>query len=47
MDPIMQLAEEKGIYVIEDCAQAHGAYKGNPQVQLGILAHGHFAKTRS
>jgi dTDP-4-amino-4,6-dideoxygalactose transaminase len=26
MDPIMQLAEEKGIWVIEDCAQAHGAF---------------------
>ena len=29
MDPIMDLAQEKGLYVIEDCAQAHGAmYKG-------------------
>ena len=26
MDPIMQLAEENGIWVIEDCAQAHGAF---------------------
>ena len=25
MDPIMQLAEEKNLLVIEDCAQAHGA----------------------
>ncbi len=37
MDPIMQLAEEKGIFVIEDCAQAHGAmYKGK---SAGSIAH--------
>ncbi|EGP05712.1 hypothetical protein GEW_06312, partial [Pasteurella multocida subsp. gallicida str. Anand1_poultry] len=24
MDPIMALAQERGLYVIEDCAQAHG-----------------------
>ena len=29
MDPIMEIAEEKGIPVMEDCAEAHGAeYKG-------------------
>ena len=29
MDPIMRLAKQYGLYVIEDCAQAHGArYKG-------------------
>ena len=29
MDPIMALAQKHGLYVIEDCAQAHGAtYKG-------------------
>ncbi|MBF4217860.1 DegT/DnrJ/EryC1/StrS family aminotransferase, partial [Vibrio anguillarum] len=29
MDVIMALAAERGFYVIEDCAQAHGAkYKG-------------------
>ena len=29
MDPVMDIAREKGIPVIEDCAQAHGAkYKG-------------------
>lgn len=37
MDPIMQLAEARGIKVIEDCAQAHGAlYKGR---QVGGLGH--------
>lgn len=29
MDPIMAIAEKHGLYVLEDCAQAHGAtYKG-------------------
>ena len=29
MDPIMDIAKKHGLYVIEDCAQAHGAtYKG-------------------
>jgi dTDP-4-amino-4,6-dideoxygalactose transaminase len=37
MDDIMALAHEKGLYVIEDCAQAHGAqYKGRP---VGSIAH--------
>jgi dTDP-4-amino-4,6-dideoxygalactose transaminase len=31
MDPILELAREHGLRVIEDCAQAHGAkYKGRP-----------------
>ncbi|MBM9520881.1 DegT/DnrJ/EryC1/StrS aminotransferase family protein [Desulforhopalus vacuolatus] len=39
MDSIMELAREKGIYVIEDCAQAHGArYKGKPVGSFGDLA---------
>jgi dTDP-4-amino-4,6-dideoxygalactose transaminase len=37
MDPIMALAEEKGLFVIEDCAQAHGAcYKGR---SVGSIGH--------
>lgn len=37
MDPIMALANERGIKVIEDCAQAHGArYKGR---SVGGIAH--------
>lgn len=37
MDPIMKLAEDHGLYVIEDCAQAHGArYKGK---SVGTIGH--------
>jgi dTDP-4-amino-4,6-dideoxygalactose transaminase len=39
MDPIMELAEARGLSVIEDCAQAHGAtYKGRPVGSLGHAA---------
>ncbi len=38
MDPIMALAEERGIKVIEDCAQAHGArYRGRPVGGIGHI----------
>jgi dTDP-4-amino-4,6-dideoxygalactose transaminase len=37
MDPIMALAEQHGLFVIEDCAQAHGArYKGR---MVGSIGH--------
>ncbi|MBE4590555.1 DegT/DnrJ/EryC1/StrS family aminotransferase [Vibrio navarrensis] len=37
MDAIMVLAAERGFYVIEDCAQAHGAkYKGR---SVGTIGH--------
>ncbi|HEV2080925.1 MAG TPA: DegT/DnrJ/EryC1/StrS aminotransferase family protein [Brevundimonas sp.] len=37
MDPIMALAEERGLKVIEDCAQAHGArYRGR---SVGSIGH--------
>lgn len=37
MDPIMALASEHGLFVIEDCAQAHGArYKGR---MVGSIGH--------
>lgn len=36
MDPIMALAQERNLVVIEDCAQAHGAfYKGRPVGSIG------------
>jgi dTDP-4-amino-4,6-dideoxygalactose transaminase len=39
MDPIVELCRGKGIYVIEDCAQAHGArYKGRAVGSLGDIA---------
>ena len=39
MDPIIELAREHGLKVIEDCAQAHGAsYKGRPVGCLGDAA---------
>ena len=39
MDPIMQLAREHNLIVIEDCAQAHGAfYKGRPVGSMGDAA---------
>lgn len=39
MDPIMELARERGLKVIEDCAQAHGAtYHGRPVGSLGHVA---------
>ncbi len=39
MDPILELAKEKGLFVIEDCAQAHGAkYKGHPVGSMGDVA---------
>lgn len=37
MDELMALAEQHGLYVIEDCAQAHGArYKGS---SVGCIGH--------
>lgn len=37
MDPLMALARERGLFVIEDCAQAHGArYRGR---SVGSVGH--------
>ncbi|RZJ21584.1 MAG: DegT/DnrJ/EryC1/StrS aminotransferase family protein [Acinetobacter sp.] len=47
MDPIMQLADEKGIFVIEDCAQAHGAkYKGKSAGSIGHIGAWSFCQDK-
>lgn len=39
MDPIMELAKKHNLYVVEDCAQAHGAkYKGRLVGTIGHIA---------
>ncbi|EOQ61351.1 hypothetical protein F935_03014 [Acinetobacter calcoaceticus ANC 3811] len=47
MDSIMQLAAERGIYVIEDCAQAHGAkYKGKAAGSIGHISAWSFCQDK-
>lgn len=47
MDPIMSLAGENGLAVIEDCAQAHGArYKGRSVGSLGHIAAWSFCQDK-
>lgn len=47
MDPIMALANEKGFYVIEDCAQAHGArYKGRAVGSIGHIGAWSFCQDK-
>jgi len=39
LDPIMEIAQQHGLYVIEDCAQAHDAeYKGKKAGSIGHLS---------
>jgi dTDP-4-amino-4,6-dideoxygalactose transaminase len=47
MDPIMALAAEHGLMVIEDCAQAHGArYKGRPVGSIGHVGAWSFCQDK-
>lgn len=47
MDPICELARKHGILVIEDCAQAHGAfYKGKPIGSFGEIASFSFCQDK-
>ena len=47
MDPIMDLAKQRGLFVIEDCAQAHGArYKGRPVGSIGHVGAWSFCQDK-
>lgn len=47
MDPIMQLAQQHDLFVIEDCAQAHGAlYKGQPVGSIGHVGAWSFCQDK-
>jgi dTDP-4-amino-4,6-dideoxygalactose transaminase len=48
MDAILNLARERGLMVIEDCAQAHGAtYRGRPVGSLGDVAAFSFCQDKN
>jgi len=48
MDPILEVARRRGLVVIEDAAQAHGAkYKGRPAGSLGDIACFSFYPTKN
>jgi dTDP-4-amino-4,6-dideoxygalactose transaminase len=47
MDSIMALSKKHGFYVIEDCAQAHGAkYKGHPVGSIGHVGAWSFCQDK-
>lgn len=47
MDPILSLADERGLVVIEDCAQAHGAeYRGRKVGSIGHVAAWSFCQDK-
>ncbi|MBQ4812033.1 DegT/DnrJ/EryC1/StrS aminotransferase family protein [Pseudoalteromonas luteoviolacea] len=47
MDDIMELSQEYGFYVIEDCAQAHGAkYKGRSVGSIGHIGAWSFCQDK-
>lgn len=47
MDPVMKLAEKHNLFVIEDCAQAHGArYKGRSVGSIGHIGAWSFCQDK-
>ncbi|HEY9572128.1 MAG TPA: DegT/DnrJ/EryC1/StrS aminotransferase family protein [Pusillimonas sp.] len=47
MDPIMALADSHGLWVVEDCAQAHGArYKNRPVGSIGHIGAWSFCQDK-
>ncbi|UAW99473.1 DegT/DnrJ/EryC1/StrS aminotransferase family protein [Halopseudomonas nanhaiensis] len=47
MDPIMAMAKQQGFFVIEDCAQAHGArYKGRSVGSIGHISAWSFCQDK-
>jgi len=47
MDPIMELASEQGLKVVEDCAQAHGAlYRGRSVGSIGHIGAWSFCQDK-
>jgi dTDP-4-amino-4,6-dideoxygalactose transaminase len=47
MDPIMELARQQNLFVIEDCAQAHGAlYKGRSVGSIGHIGAWSFCQDK-
>lgn len=47
MDGIMALADKHGLYVVEDCAQAHGAqYRGRPVGSIGHVSAWSFCQDK-
>lgn len=47
MDPILEIAREKGLGIIEDCAQAHGArYKGKSVGSIGDIGAWSFCQDK-
>jgi dTDP-4-amino-4,6-dideoxygalactose transaminase len=47
LDPIVELARRRGLWVIEDCAQAHGAtYRGRPVGSIGDIGAWSFCQDK-
>jgi dTDP-4-amino-4,6-dideoxygalactose transaminase len=48
MDPIVEICKRRGLYLVEDCAQAHGAeYKGRKTGTFGDMAAFSFYPTKN